>query len=237
MEGCTQGRENSELSESFFDTEELHEELAACVATERDMPVLRHPLVYSVPYFPALNKSLNIAFAQKTAALQSAAEQGRWSACVGLFERPYRVDAFREYIHLMSDVQYWEVLASIWIDSENIRENQLVWQELLSSSRGDRHAFVGSAEELDAMPETFLVYQGHTDDRDDGWSWTLDEQTAVWFAHRFARLERARPVVSVAVVKRVDVTAYRQDRGEQEIIVDPRAVVLQRTYEPGVSRT
>jgi hypothetical protein len=227
---------SSRLPESLFDEEELHEELAACVTTERDMLVLRHPLVYSVPYFPVLNKGLNIAFAQKIAALQSATEQGHWSVCVTLFERPYRVDAFCEYMHLMSDAQYWELLASVWIDSENIRENQQTWQNLLSSSRGDSHAFAGSVEELAAMPESFLIYQGHTDDRDDGWSWTIDEQIAAWFAHRYARLERASPAVSVAVVKREDVLAFRQDRGEQEIIVDPRAVVLQRVYEPGVTR-
>ena len=58
----------------------------------------------------------------------------------------------------------------MWTDSENIRENQLVREELLSSNRGCKQAFVGSGEELAATPESFLIYQGHTSERDGVWS-------------------------------------------------------------------
>lgn len=216
----------------LFEKEELHSELAKCVSEEYGLPVLKHRLVYSVPYLPVLNKSLNLLFSQKTDALSAASQAGLWKACIELFERPYRVEAFCHYRYLMSDTEYWELLATVWIDSENIRENQLVWEELLSSNRGCKQAFVGSGEELAAMPESFLIYQGHTSERDDGWSWSVDEPTARWFAHRFAQLERSSPVVTVALVQRTDVLAYRQDRGENEIIVNPLRVKVQRTYAP-----
>lgn len=216
----------------LFEKEQLHSDLAECVGEEYGLPVLKHPLVYSVPYLPVLNKSLNLLFSQKTEALGEASQARLWKACIELFERPYRVEAFCRYRDLMSDTEYWELLAMVWIDSENIRENQHVWEELLSSSRGCKQAFVGSGEELAAMPESFLIYQGRTSERDDGWSWTVDEPTARWFAHRFAQLERSSPVVTIALVQRTDVLAYRQDRGESEIIVNPLRLEVQRTYAP-----
>jgi hypothetical protein len=78
---------------------------------------------------------------------------------------------------------------------------------------------------LAKMPTEFTVYQGCTDERDDGWSWTTIEETARWFARRFADLEHANPVLRVARVKLNDVTAYFTRRNESEILIDPSLVV------------
>lgn len=225
--------EHAQFFADRLNPEPLDSELADRVFVEKDWTVLKHPLVFSVPYVPALNKSLNQMFKQKTEALDRAIASGSWETYVWLHERPYRVDAFCEILDTLDDTQYWELLAHIWIDSENIRENQETWEILLSSNRGSKHAFIGNIEGLAALPDEFTIYQGHTLDRDDGWSWTLDEPTALWFARRFGLLEDATPIVTIATVRKSDVLAYREDRNEHEIIVSPDLVNIIRTYAPG----
>ena len=84
---------------------------------------------------------------------------------------------------------------------------------------------------LAALPEQVEIFQGHTHRRDDGWSWTTERAVAVWFAHRFALLEGARPRLSRAFVSRSNVTAYLLSRGESEVLVPPECV-KERTTGP-----
>lgn len=48
-------------------------------------------------------------------------------------------------------------------------------------------------------------------------SWTLDRNTAEWFAHRFGK----DGTVYTARIKRDDIYAYFSGRKESEVIVDP----------------
>lgn len=195
--------------------------------------MLHHPLVIAAMYVPQFNHLYNAEYRRKLAALGEAERNGNWETYVWLHERPYRVDAFCEVMDRMDNVTYWSLLREIWTDSENIRENAEVWETLLQNDRAGRHYFVGDEDAFDGLPESFVIYQGHTLDRDDGWSWTTVESTAVWFARRFGMLEDATPIVSVGTVKKADVLAYITSRSEHEIIVNPELVNITRVYAPG----
>lgn len=231
----------NKLLEEVANPEELAPELAEYLEegqTERgvDFPVVRHPLVYAVPYLPQLNNRYNELLRQKLSAVQRAKDNNDWLLYIMLHERPYRGNAFGEVQDALSDVDYWEILADLWRDSENIRQNAEMWEDFLTAPRGSKENLMSEDEReaLAAMADRFTIYQGHTFDRDDGWSWTTDEKTAVWFARRFASMEDSTPLVTVATVDKSEVVAYFLGRGEHEIIVDPDMVELERVYDPGV---
>lgn len=220
----------------WFGEEDLHPDLEPWVEEEGTFgPILRHPLVYSLFYAPPLNKSINQQYTHKLEALAEYEAEGNWSGYVFIHERPYRVTAFTAIEGNLEDAEYWELLARIWTDSENIRQNPEVWEGFLRSERPAREQMMNAEERavLDGMADEFTVYQGHTTARDDGWSWTLNLKTAEWFARRFAELEDSKPVVTTAKVFKADVTAYLNRRNESEIIVDP-ALLRDRSSTTGV---
>jgi len=193
--------------------------------------VLKHPLLFSVPYFPPLNRILNSQLAAKRLAVVEAEANEDWSRYLVLYERPWRGEAFAKIADRMSDQQYWNELSWVWLDSENIPENPQLWDRLLRVDRPGRHHLMNDHEksELEALPDELIIYQGHTTVRDDGWSYTTRRTTAEWFARRFADLETGRPMLTTATVAKADVTAYLLRRGEYEILVDPALVTTTKT--------
>lgn len=194
--------------------------------SENGWDVIKHPLVFSIMHNPVQNGLVNKQLAYKKGACRTALAEGNWHTYVFLHERPFRVDAFKRIAKRMSDENYWDLLSEIWIDSENIRENPTVWQGLLRSRRPGREHMMSEADRalLAQFPETIEVFQGHTDERDDGWSWTIDRSKAEWFARRFADFEHADPVLSFGVAHKSDVIAFLTNRGESEILI-PRSKV------------
>lgn len=192
-------------------------------------PWLAHPLVH-MPFHEGMGGYINRQYEAKRQALGRAKGTRDWHQYVFLHERPYRVQAFVDLNDqgLLTDQEYWSLLAAAWVDSENIREFPDVWEELLSSDR-DHRKWMMDADEVDAfdrLPDTIKVFQGHTVDRDDGWSWTTDEAKAEWFARRFARLENDAPLVTYGQVEKRHVLAYLTRRGESEVLVDPDHVTV-----------
>lgn len=207
--------------------EELDPELADYLEEVGQFgPCIRHPLVYSMVHFPQQNAWVNNQLRGKKRLVAQAEAEGEWHSYIYLHERPYRVDAFVSMMNRMSDTQYWHNLASIWMDSENIRQNPQVWQRLLRSKRPGRMAIMDDEEReaLEAMPGLIPVYQGHTAKRHDGWSWTTDRAKAEWFAQRFSDFEDSPPVLTEGVVLKRLVIAYFTGRGESEIVADRRNV-------------
>jgi hypothetical protein len=185
--------------------------------------VLQHPLVYSVPYLPTFNELLNTQLEHKSGAVSAAAQNGNWDKYIMLHERPHRAEALAATADSMSDGDYWKTLAWVWVDSENISEQQDLWETLLGADRKCQEQMMDADEQntLAGLPEQFDVYQGHTGDSDDGWSWTIDIDVALFFAHRYATLRKQTPMITRGTVERGSVIAYLARRGEQEILVNP----------------
>lgn len=193
--------------------------------------LLKHPLVYAIPYHKQMNQYVNQQYRIKKKAIELATRDNDWYTVLFLHERPYRLDAFRDIEDQLDNIQYWSLLADIWTDSENIRENYYEWEDMLTSERAGREHMmdVDEQEALADLPDIVTVYQGHTDQRDDGWSWTTDLRVAERFARRFATLEEALPLVSEATVAKSNITAYLLGRSEHEVIVDPDHVYVHHT--------
>jgi hypothetical protein len=208
--------------------EELRDELKLALHSENDFPVLKHPLVFAVPYIPQMNAFYNEQYEQKLQAVDEAFRDHNWTGFIFLHERPYRLDAFSDIEHLVTPEKYWELLGMVWSDSENIWQNLGAWIDYFSDERpGREHMMEEDEREAFAqLPDTLTIYRGYCRGSNmKSCSWTLDQKRAEWFAKRFAVVNGPdSPRVAEGVVAKSDVIAYFTERQESEIVVLPDAV-------------
>ena len=184
---------------------------------------LRHPLLYSVPYWPQMNRLLNRQYAHRLEAVAEARAAGSWERFVFMHERPYRFNALAEVASAITDASFWRLLRQVWIDSENIWEHMVYARAVWEMPNPDRQSVMTKPERaaLAAMPETFPIFRGacsRHDDPKEGLSWTTSLKVAEWFSRRYSG---SRPVVIEATVRRDDVLAFFTQRNESEIVVFP----------------
>lgn len=210
--------------------EPLHPDLAPYLA-EETFPMLRHPLLYMVPYFGQMAAYANAAYAAKQAEAAAARAGGNFRRYIWLHERPYRVSALHEVAWELSDEGYWRQVREVYQDAENVEQVPELWTSLLTSPRPGRSAMMNAAElaSFAALPDTLTVWRGAADvsELDVGFSWTLDIEVAHWFACRFDKAG----IVARGEVAKADVLAYLVTRGEEEIMA-PAGAVARQAIEP-----
>ena len=222
----------------FYGTEELHPDLLPYLEKVDDMPMLRHPLVYFVPFSDMQSKHANRLYEHRKADVAAALRNGEPHRFVFAHERPYRLAAFQEYLETsvedVTDSEYWRVLSSIWIDTENYWQNKKDWIDMFQAHRHDRLHFMDMEERmhLAMMDSEFTVYRGATYlDAQRGLSWSLSEERAKWFAKRLHQPGGPPPVVVEGAVRRGDVIGLLESRGEEEIVALPWNVVINKIGE------
>lgn len=191
---------------------DLHPDLAPYLEPmEHFGQMLRHRLVYSVPYFgPAENERLNKYYEVQLQRLRKAQETKNHHLYVFTHERAYRLDALMELYGEIPAVELIPLILDVYIDSENISANADSWEQLLETLTGTDPW--NTEQEL---PDgEFTIYRGGTK---EGFSWTTDLEQAKWFANRW---RDNHPVWKATVTKR-DIIGYCDGRGEKEIIVNP----------------
>jgi hypothetical protein len=213
-----------DLSNLLHRTEELHEDLRPYVETGTVWLMLRHPLVFSVPYHTQMNAFLNAQYLQKKKRIDQAMVDGEYDRYIGLHERPYRLMAFESIQRDLKANDYWKMVNFIWVDSENIFQNIATWQ-IVWRRRVTTRGLVMDDAELEALaklPDVVTIYRGVQQERTvKGLSWTLDRDKAVWFARRF---RDKRPRLAQTVVTRSHILAHFLGRNEQEIVVLPSLI-------------
>ena len=202
--------------------------------SEGGVRMLSHPLVIEVFFDPERSARVNQFFRYKQQAKAKALADRDWHNYVFLHERPYRVDAFTDIADMLGNEDYWTLLRTVYVDSENVWQHREDWYELVGSGRAKRDLF--SSDDVQCVfslpPEqggllpTTVIYRGFRHDEDglddglDGLSWTLDLARAKWFARRFPH-KGGVAMIAKATVDAEHVLAYITDRGEQEIVVLP----------------
>ena len=217
------------IEKYFGPPEDLDPELAECLMETEHFIFIKHPLVNGI-YHPVENALFNKQLARKREALAEARETQDWDSFIWIHERPWRLEALQEIAPDLSNQKFWNLVARVWIDSENIRENYRAWDRLLRIDRLGRQFMMDDVEQeaLAQLPDVITVYQGRTGSRDDGWSWTTQRKTAEWFARRFALLEQDEAWVATGTVDKANVLAYLLGRSEAEILVAPESVIITR---------
>lgn len=139
--------------------------------------------------------------------------------------KPYWL-AFLKYTtpHLSKD-DFSRILAYTWTSCEFPNQDpNLSRKKLLAMFRRANPSALMEEDELAqlrGLEETVTVYRGTTSKNKgsiNALSWTLSEETARWFAHRFG----GEGTVYRANIRKEHIAALFNRRNEMEVIVDPK---------------
>ena len=201
----------------FFKPAKLDERLEQYYSVQNGIPMIKHPLCFSIFHTEAMNHRMNQYLNYKLEATEEALERKEYETFIFLHERPYRLEAFMEVERNLSDEDYWKILGEVWTDSENIWQNKHVWAVLFMSQRSGRENFMNEEERelFEKLPETLTIHRGYQPRKNKtGFSFTLDKKKAEWFADRFFK----DGDVVTKKVQKSKVFAYLTRRNESEII-------------------
>lgn len=142
-----------------------------------------------------------------------------------MIEKPYIFGFFKYAAPYLSKEDYSTILADAWIRSEQPNHDpNLPQSRLLAMFRAADPKLLMDEQErnrLDELEDTVTVYRGVRSARSDGisaMSWTLDKDTAVWFANRYGRQGK----VYEAKIEKKHIQALFLGRNESEVILDPK---------------
>jgi hypothetical protein len=199
----------------------LHPELVAHLESG-GVPMIRHPLIYSIFHSDFQNAQVNTHFEWKKKEVAKARREKNWNNYIFLHERPYRLNAFLDIEKKLTGNEYWKMLGEIWTDSENIYQNLFLWKKLLGANRKGRCYFMDEddREKFRALPNEIVVYRGCEPRNRDGLSYTTDRAKAEWFSRRLNK--RGDDIVIEKLIKKADAFAFLGGRGENEIVLKPK---------------
>ena len=211
------------MMEMYTRKEPLCAELEKYHYKAKTMDMVRHPLVYSVPYHPSENAMLNYRLKLLKEAVAAKLLESDFAGFVFLHEKPYRLDAFMSISDKLTPYQYWELLGEVWVNSENIWQNKSHWDDLLKAKISDKHAFMSieDQKEFSKLPSSFVAFRGCTNLNENGYSYTLDKDIAERFS-RWSMRDKSKGIVITREVKKKDVFAFTNSRGEKEVIILPK---------------
>lgn len=142
--------------------------------------------------------------------------------------KPYGLTYLKYAEPYLSKEDFSKILGDAWVRSENPNGDANVSKrELLSMfKQADKKALMTEEDykRWESLDDTLTVYRGvtsHNAKNIKALSWTLDEKTAEWFAHRFDE----NGTVYQAQINKKDVYAYFGERCESEVVVDPKGLM------------
>jgi hypothetical protein len=229
------------LPEEWRKAERLDPELAEYVQESDFMgALLKHPLVFGVPYMVFDNPRYNYGLHWKKECLKKYAAQRNYSGFIYAHERPYRLEAVQRIIDELphNAHEVWNCASIAWTDSENIFQNEYEWRTIFEDWWDDcRESFMTADDVIEwgMLPdsEPIPIYRGFcVDGRELGMSWTTDKIRAKFFAQRFA-MSGVRGAARLAVgrVMKSDCVGYLNGRNESEVVVFPENVDIIRVGE------
>jgi hypothetical protein len=135
----------TDMVELFNKTEDLHPELQGWAVKDSatGWEGIKHPLCVSFPHHPGMNAIVNARFIQIKERAANYLTNKNYMGYVWCHERPYRPNAFAEIHTKLTDLDYWQILSSIWVDSENIWQWKKQVRPWFSSKRPARDAMNG----------------------------------------------------------------------------------------------
>ena len=207
---------------------ELHKDLHPYV--DLTTGILDHPLISirnlsNEPNVQEINRLYTELAARRNHCL--AEVRVRPLNYIALHQKHYRLFAFYQIRHLISDAQYWRMLEYVWTISEYLFQNKNDWLLLLSATRRYRGLMMQRADRkfFAGLPDELTIFRGYREGQDrHGLSWTLSQAQATRFANRNATGETGKPIVLVGRCAKVDVFCYTNGREEDEIIIDPAKI-------------
>ena len=136
--------------------------------------------------------------------------------------KQYRLLLFKLSKDFLSEKDFADMLAHVWVESEN--PNMDINVSINESAEFFKEAnkeILMEPEDYNyylSLPDEFTIYRGVSKGRTEkGLSWTRNKEKAEWFASRFGS-----GYVLQATAKKRNVLAYFNTRDEDEIVIHPR---------------
>lgn len=208
------------VQEEYSDSEELLPELKASIFDGGlfNRKSIQHPLVIGdIGMMP--NSYYNNQLMRKKERLKEFENNKEFESYLFLIEKPFRVTFFSELVKQNKikklSKKYWKILSSLWTGSENIFQNKDLWDDLLKD-KTNSHYFMSKKDLkfFNSLENEFIVYRGYSH-WENGYSYTLDKERAIWFADRFGQ----NGFVKERLVRKEEIFAYTNSREENEIII------------------
>ena len=210
--------DKDEFMQLMIKKEDLCSELKQYLEDGKSFKMLRHPLIYAVPYHESENAMLNYRLKLKQEELQHHLDRNELALYVFTHERPWRLDAFTKICERLTNEEYWKLLGETWVDSENIWANLKTWKILLTAERPLRQEFMSKQDRklLDRLPQKLTVYRGCIIGKNhDGLSYTLNRDVAVKLGNRYNK----KGDVLKRDIDKNQIFAYIGERDEAEVII------------------
>lgn len=181
-------------------------------------PMLRHPLVFAVPFLSW--KTANTQFDAKQKHVNELIAQGKRAEAIWFYEKPYRISLLIEWFNfgLLSTTQLTELLPEIWISTEFPYSNAGGYRRILKLFK--ETGFVTDAPDHQ-VPDEPIIFRGCSPKYQRGMSWTFNPRKAAWFAQRFDQDGK----VYTARITKEGVLGLFLGRDEDEVVVNPRKLV------------
>lgn len=195
-----------------------------------DMPMfVNHPYVTST-FVSKNGKILNLLsepdrMIWENDLKRTIANVNRYDEFATLVTKPYRsmfLDKTLNYIDRKDLAKY---LRKLWISCDYVNVDQVISKSKYVSlfKKADKSALMNEDEikRLDDLPDSVTIYRGINDITNhpiDGLSWTLDIDTAKWFANRFAKMKEGTSSIYKATIKKENIIAYFEE--ETEVVVN-----------------
>ena len=142
--------------------------------------------------------------------------------------KPYGLTFLKFAEPHLSKEEFSKLLGDAWVRSENPNDDpNFTKRDLIAMfKRADKQALMTEEDykQWQGLDETITVYRGvtsHNAKNIKALSWTLDRQTADWFARRFEE----EGTVYEAQINKKDIYAYFGERCESEVVVDPKGLM------------
>lgn len=144
--------------------------------------------------------------------------------------KSYRLQFFQLIQLHLSPEDFGRILRAIWTGTEFITNNPVMSQkELIKAFRRCDPEYLMEPDDYNlykSLPDVVEVYRGIRTNslKVRGMSWTTDKEVAVWFAKRFSKQGETGRVLK-AFIRKADILAIFNDRGESEVVLNPDKLI------------
>jgi hypothetical protein len=180
-------------------------------------PMLRHPLVVQVPFYSA--QFANDMYQAKLPRVQEYEKKRQFAEALCIYERFCRLNKVFEWFRAgrLNTAKLRQCLRYAWPDTEDPPYADAL--EMFESAGY-------TSDTRKKLKGILTLYRGDSRKRHN-MEWSLQRKTAEWFARRWYC---KTPWVATTQIDADQALAYFTCRGEEEVIVNPRALTSV-TYE------
>jgi hypothetical protein len=192
---------------------------------DHELVDIYHPLLFVFQINPYKAAWVNAQYRKTKARVDAALAARDVDTYVLSHERPYRFEALKRCVKksLLTENDYWPMVAWVWIDSNNIFQNLAGWKRLWSEKIPNREMVMNENERscLATMPNLIRVWRGMKFKKSvTGLAWTFNAEKAEWFANRELLRGSKKSFVASGLVAKGDVYAVFLRRHEFEVVTE-----------------